>query len=596
MTRPRHIVTLRAALAAGWLLLVGGGAALAADPPLAGPPFPAPQIDVVVYDFADILSSATEARATQIITDVEHRTGAEVVVYTQYKPGSDQESTEADAITLIDQWGVGRAGFDDGLAIMWNTGRLECMPGVSGNGQVQLYAAPGYRAAYLSNEERQSIFDNDMLPYLRQCDEDSALLAALDKIDAAATPEHAELLARARIIDAAIGLVAGPGVFILLVGWVGIAWLRYGKDPVYLDDPSVHMAGPPEALTPAAAVFVLAGSSSRRALTTALLDIASRGRIAFREESHLFGLQKKVGIATELPEPDPQTRARQLRNDARKLGRAERLIADRVQALARKSGGYIGPDELLELGSSVADFDRALETEVVQRGWFREKPSGVVGRWLVRAGLAVFGGVIAIGAGVALPSSGLLLIGIAVLLGGILVGILARSMPAVSLPGAMIRAMLAAYRRTLRKTLEQARSMDQVVAEAGLPWLETPDQVVVWGTALGLHEEIEQVLERTLEDTREGRIAAGSAWLPAWYATGGSGGSGLFGDRSGFAGAAAGSGGLLSSGAIPDLGGMMATLGTIGNSPSSSGGGGGGGGGFGGGGSGGGGGGSGGGF
>ena len=62
------------------------------------------------------------------------------------------------------------------------------------------------------------------------------------------------------------------------------------------------------------------------------------------------------------------------------------------------------------------------------------------------------------------------------------------------MPGAMIRAMLAAYRRTLQKTMEQARSMQQVVDEAGLDWLDTPDQAVVWGTALGLQGEIEEVL------------------------------------------------------------------------------------------------------
>jgi hypothetical protein len=151
--------------------------------------------------------------------------------------------------------------------------------------------------------------------------------------------------------------------------------------------------------------------------------------------------------------------------------------------------------------------------------------------------------------------------------------------------------MLAAYRRTLKKTMDQARSMDQVVAEAGLPWLETPDQAVVWGTALGLHDEIEQVLSRAVDDERDGRVPAGSTWLPTWYGTGAGSAGFAQGD---FAGARAGSGGIFSSGAVPDLGGMFATLGTIGNSPSSSGSGSGGG--FGGGGSGGGGGGSGGGF
>ncbi|HET7703965.1 MAG TPA: TPM domain-containing protein [Candidatus Limnocylindrales bacterium] len=558
----------------------------------AGPPFPDPVDGVAVYDHAGIFAPETIAAVERQIDAIEERTGAEIAVYTQLvEDGRSTDAADADARALMDQWGVGRKGFDDGLVILFD------MYPDRRRGQVILYGGPGFRATFLDNAAKQRIFEVDMLPRLRAADFDGALIVAMERVDAAATPENAATLERARQINALAGLVVAPLVGILLVAWALWSWLRFGRDPVYLDDPSIHMAGPPEALTPAGAAFVLAGSSSRRALTTALLDIASRGTIAFREESHLLGLQKKVGIATELPEPDPRTRARQLRNDARKLGRAERLIEDRVSALARKSGGYIEPDDLLELGASVGDFDRALETEVVQRGWFGEKPSAVVGRWLVRAGLAVFAGVVAIGAGVALPSSGLLLIGIAVLIAGMLIGILSRSMPAVSLPGAMIRAMLAAYRRTLRKTMEQARSMDQVVAEAGLPWLETPDQVVVWGTALGLHEEIEQVLERTLEDTRDGRIAAGSAWVPAWYATGG-GGSGLFGgDRSGFAGAAAGSGGLMASGAIPDLGGMMATLGTIGNSPSSSGGGGGGGGGgFGGGGSGGGGGGSGGGF
>ena len=62
-------------------------------------------------------------RRQQIIAGIQQRTGAEVVVYTQYKPGSDDDSTDQDAIALINQWGVGRKGFDDGLAILWNTNR-----------------------------------------------------------------------------------------------------------------------------------------------------------------------------------------------------------------------------------------------------------------------------------------------------------------------------------------------------------------------------------------------------------------------------------------------------------------------------------------
>jgi hypothetical protein len=104
--------------------------------------------------------------------------------------------------------------------------------------------------------------------------------------------------------------------------------------------------------------------------------------------------------------------------------------------------------------------------------------------------------------------------------------------------------------------------MQQVVQEARLPWLETPDQAVVWGTALGLQADIEQVLARSLEDARAG-VTAHNPWLPAWY--GSSAGSGSSG---GYAGIAPG---LFSSSGVPDFGGMMSALGSIGNSPASSG-------------------------
>jgi uncharacterized membrane protein YgcG len=555
----------------------------------AGPPFPDPADNVAVYDHAGILRPDTIAAAEKSIDAIEARTGTEVVVYTQVvDTGRTTEEADQDARALMDQWHVGRKGFDDGLVILF-----DMYPGLE-HGQVILYGGPGFVAAFLDNAEKQQIYETDMLPRLKAADFDGAVLVALERVDEAATPEHAQTLERARQANAVAGLVVAPLLAILLVGSAGWSWLRYGRDPVYLDDPSIHMAGPPETLTSAGAVFVLAGGSSRRALTTALLDLASRGEVAFRQESHLLGLKKKVGIETRPPEPDPETRARQLRNAARALGPAEELVRDKLAGLAPGSEGYIEPDALLAFGASVPAFNQALEQEVVARGWFREKPSAAVARWTGRAVIAGILGAIAIFAGANVPSSGVLLIGVGLIVGAIVVGLLARSMPAVSLPGAMIRAMLAAYRRTLKKTMDQARSMDQVVAEAGLPWLETPDQAVVWGTALGLHAEIETVLGRALEDQREGRVAPGTVWLPTWY--GSSAGGSAAGFAGDFAGAGSGTGGIFSDSGVPDFGGMMSALGSIGNTPSSSGSGGSGGGGFGGGGSGGGGGGSGGGF
>ena len=550
----------------------------------AGPPFPDPTPGRRVYDVAGIFSDATEGTAETQIQGIEARSRAQIAVYSQVvEDGRTTEEANGDALALMNQWGVGRKGFDDGLVILF-----DMYPGLE-HGQVILYGGAGFRASILDNGEKQRIFDEDMLPLLRNQDYDGALLVALRRVDAAATPEHAATLERARQIDAVAGLLVAPLLALGLIGWAGWSWLRFGRDPVYLDDPSIHMAGPPESLTAAGAAFIVAGGPSRRALTAALLDVASRGGLAFREEhSGLLGRTRKVGIDLHPEEPDPQTRARQLRNDARPLGMAERIAVTRLGGLEDKGSGYVDPTALLGFASAVPAFNAALEDEVVERGWFREKPSVVRMLWLRRAiVIGIVGGVVAFG-GIKLPSNGLLFIGIGLIVGAIGVGITGRVMPAVSLPGAMIRAMLAAYRRTLKKTMDGARSMDQVVAEAGLPWLETPDQVVVWGTALGLHDEIEAVLDRSLDDQRAGRVAAGSVWAPAWYAAGAGGGGGG-GD---FAGASSGGGGLFSSSAVPNLGGMMAALGSIGNAPASSGSGGG----FGGGGGGGGGGGSGGGF
>jgi uncharacterized membrane protein YgcG len=172
-------------------------------------------------------------------------------VYTQVV-GFRETTTEAEqrAIKLMDQWGVGRRGFDDGLVILYDLDETRL------HGQVQLYAGPGYRAAFLSNSERQQIYDNDMLPLLQAGDLDGALLVAMDKINANATAEHAAALNTARQIDAVVGLLLAPALFLVLAGWGLFNFIRYGRDPVYLDDPSVHMPAPPEKLTAAAGAAV----------------------------------------------------------------------------------------------------------------------------------------------------------------------------------------------------------------------------------------------------------------------------------------------------------------------------------------------------
>jgi hypothetical protein len=138
--------------------------------------------------------------------------------------------------------------------------------------------------------------------------------------------------------------------------------------------------------------------------------------------------------------------------------------------------------------------------------------------------------------------------------------VLAHALPQRTPNGARIDGMLKAYRRTLKLTMEQARSMEQVVAEPTVRSLaDTPDKAVMWGIALGLHEEVSKVLERSLADRAE-RVASGPAYYPLWLGTGG-----------GSVDGSGGGGSIFSGSAIPDVGGMFNALGSIGTAPTSSG-------------------------
>ena len=244
-----------------------------------GPPYPPPTTGQRIYDYAGVFAPETLVKAQAISIAIEKATGAQVVVYTQVKPDVDTNQAESDAQALLDQWHVGRAGFDDGLVILFDLDESKI------HGQVQLYAGDGFANTYLTNEERQGIYQNDMLPLLESADLDGALLKALDDIQAATTPAHAASLEQARQINSVLGLVVAPLILLLLLAWVGFSWLRWGRDPHYLDDPSVYANGPPADLTPASGAFILDQAPSRRALTTAMLDLASHGEITFKEDS-----------------------------------------------------------------------------------------------------------------------------------------------------------------------------------------------------------------------------------------------------------------------------------------------------------------------
>ena len=83
------------------------------------------------------------AQAERIIDAIEAQTKAEVVGL-HAGPGRDDittEEAEADAAALMDQWGVGRAGVNDGLVILFD------LDTTLKHGQVQLYAGLRVRRA-----------------------------------------------------------------------------------------------------------------------------------------------------------------------------------------------------------------------------------------------------------------------------------------------------------------------------------------------------------------------------------------------------------------------------------------------------------------
>ena len=129
--------------------------------PSPGPPFPDPVDQRAVYDYAGHLHARRPSPRPRRPSTPSRRGPAPRSSSTRSRSATTRSTsaeTESRARALIDQWGIGRTGFNDGMVIFFD------LDPTNEHGQVQLYAAPGFESAYLSNSERQAIFDNDMLP------------------------------------------------------------------------------------------------------------------------------------------------------------------------------------------------------------------------------------------------------------------------------------------------------------------------------------------------------------------------------------------------------------------------------------------------
>ncbi len=326
---------------------------------------------------------------------------------------------------------VGRQGFDDGLAISSTLPRLRWprpRPGPA-------LRRPGFSALYLTNAERQRIFDDDMAPLLAEQRFDDALRVALARIDAAATAEKAAQLQLARQVDAVIGIAGGLGGFLVLAGIAFFHWRRYGRDPYVVDSPSIYLPAPPQELTAAGGALLFDGHSSRRTLTTALLDLASRDELAFRPKPHLLARDE---VTVELHQPqadDPRIRL----NRRHPVSPAESYVLRELGDQAVDAGEGVRKlerDELLAFGKSVAGFDQRLESELVRRGWFTEAPHKAANRWRLFGGLEIVAAVVAFWLATSIPSSGFTLLAAGLGAAGLFTFAIAGAMPARTLTGA----------------------------------------------------------------------------------------------------------------------------------------------------------------
>jgi hypothetical protein len=537
-----------------------------------------------VYDTAGMLSPGAIAQVEGLIDRMEAEVGAEMVVYTQDHPDISEDENLENARAVIDQWGIGRSGFDDGVVLMIS---LDPDPGQS---RVSLFGGSGFINSYASESDLQRIIDDTFVPLASGGHRERAIVESVEAVTERASPAVREELERARIMNAAIGIIGGPLALIATLGWAWNRWRREGDDPELVDSPSILMAGPPAEMTPPLATVVRQGVANQHSINTLLSELASSGRLAFH---NLDSVSTARSDAEPDPVTDPAIEVKDGGADDEELPLPQREAWARVRALAGGQG-RLSRERLWQVNGELGDVKRTLESEAVRIGWLARMPGPSINS-MTAAGIGI--GVVGAGVvwgGIAIPMSGAVLVGGALVLGGLGTIGFARAMSQRTETGAYVDAMLKAYRRTLQKTMDQARSMSQVIEQPEIARLaDTPDKAVVWGMALGLHDEVAAVLARGLEEQRTATGSPAGAYYPMWLGSSpGSAWSGASAADIG-GGISYGSGSVFSGSAMPDIGGMFDALGSVGSTPpSSSSSSGGGGGGFGGGGGGGGGGGS----
>ena len=213
-------------------------------------------------------------------------------------------------------------------------------------------------------------------------------------------------------------------------------------------------------MTPPLATVLQRGRASQHSINTTLVDLAGQGLIAFR---NLDQVGKVKSDDDPNPLIDPAIEVRPIeKSGLRGLAKAQQEAYATIRASARD--GELTREALWGLNGELESLKARLEGEAVRLGWLTQPPTPIITRWVVVGVAEVLIGAGLVWLGYGLPMSGLTLLGAALAVGGIGTVALGNAMSQRTPNGAYLDAMLRAFRRTLQKTMEQARSMDEVVA------------------------------------------------------------------------------------------------------------------------------------
>ena len=496
----RRVLVLLAGLALGLALLIPAAVAAFDLPPA--------QPGRTVYDLAGLWSAGTVTATQNTVAAVRARTGAEIAVVSIPTGLSSVSADQArtDAAAIMDAWGVGRAGTDDGLVVLFD------MDSSLAHGQIFLYTGAGFRRLYLSDADASAIASN-MIAQAKAGSFDAALTVGLAQIDAAVVPggnPHLDQSGNA-VISSELALLGGALPALALLGFFAWSWRKHGRDPrVPLIDDSVLLPAPPPGLTPAMAAALRADGVNQAVFATALVDLAHRGVLTFVEKKGF--IRSSLDLQVSGPSRPPGQSDPSVGLAAFAPSSAEYQLGTAIVEAAALEGGSLTAEALrLGTGASLySHFRNRLGVVAAASPWFANDPTKTTNHWRA-AGI----GVVLVSIFLALPAGlyGLTPFFAPLALAGVLVSLGASLMVSRTPEGAQVLAMALAYRNTLAHEIGTAGdiSVATLLVQHKLPWLASPDDLTVWAIALGLSDEVSALIARSFE--RPG----GSSWQPGWY-------------------------------------------------------------------------------